>query len=321
MKPKDQTIQTVEPKTPVELVLIENKRADFNTLAELSKTFKIKDINDKEGYEALSRQKTKLVTARTSLKEERLNYTRHFDKLKENAITLENDLLAILAPAEEMLEAEKSRIDKEKTEIKEKALREAKEKLDARNAKLQSVGFTMGLFDLELLTDDEFALLLATETARDEAKQKADEEEAERIRQQDLKLEEERREFAIAQGKLLEDQAKLDADRKAIDDAKAKIETDKKAAEDAEIRKAELEKAQKESAEKARIETEERIKREALEAKQKADAEQAELEKKKKFQKFLADNGVTKENFETEFKLVSLENGTKALYRKVGIYV
>ena len=284
-----------------EIDLLKAKNSSFIELAEQAKNLKIKDVNDKEGYKAVQSHITKLTSARTTLKEDRLTITRKLDAEKDSIMEIEKELLAITSDAEATLNAEKKRIDDEKEAIRLKALEEARLKLAERMSKLRMFGSAMESFDVEILNDAQFEEELVKQQkifADAELERLRIEEEQKAIRE---KEEADRKALEEGQRLLAEAQAKLDADKKAIEEEKTRIEKEKQYAIDAENRKQELEKFRQEAAEQAKTETEARIKREQEESNAKAKVEQEELEKKKKWQKFLADNGVTRDNYEEEF--------------------
>ena len=247
------------------------------------------------------------MKARTYLEKTRKEYTAQFDQKKKDAIALEKELIDIIAPAEEALKAEKARIAELKEQARLEAERKAKEKLNRRVAELAKVNATHDLFDLEMMEEADFLILLEEKETEFKAEQ-------ERI------------------AKEAEEKAKYEAERASFEAEKAKLEAEKRAMEEEKNRithEAELKRAQEEAAEKARIETEARIKREQEEAEakriaeEKAKAEQeakekAELEAQTKFKEWLAQNGVTAENKE-QFE-VRNENGVKVLWRRISTY-
>lgn len=247
------------------------------------------------------------MKARTSIAATRKEYTAQFDQAKKDAIALENNLLAIIAPAEEALKAEKARIAELKEQVRLEAERKAKEKLNLRVAELAKVNATHDLFDLEMMEEADFlSLLSGKETA--------------------YKAEQERL------AKEAEEKARYEAERASFEAEKAKLEVEKQAMEAEKnkiAREAEIKKAQEEAAEKSRIETEARMKREQeeKEAKEKQDrlnqkmaekVEQDRLEADNKFKDWLAKNGVTAEN-KTDYE-VRNENGVKVLWKRVSTY-
>lgn len=247
------------------------------------------------------------MKARTSIAATRKEYTAQFDQAKKDAIALENNLLAIIAPAEEALKEEKARIAELKEQVRLEAERKAKEKLNLRVAELAKVNATHDLFDLEMMEEADFLLLL-------EEKETAYKAEQERL------------------AKEAEEKAKYEAERASFEAEKAKLEAEKQAMEAEKnkiAREAELKKAQEEAAEKARIETEARMKREVEEAEakriadEKAKAEQeakekAEFEAQAQFIGWLKENGLNETN-RSEFKITD-ENGVKVLWKRVSTY-
>ncbi len=291
----EKAVQLAQEKSP--LILLEEKRNELIELAKGAEGLTINGIDDKEGFQKVHAQEQKLVKARTSLNEVRLEYTRQFDQKKKEATDLEKELLALIAPAEAMLKSEKARIEQEKENIRIEAERKAKEKLNGRIAQLAEFGSVHDLFELEHMEEEVFTLLLSSAKSKfEEAKALKEKEEADR-----LKFEADKKALEEAQKKLAEDQQAV---------ANAKAEQD---------RAAELKKAQEDSAEKARVETEARIKREAEEKAEKERVEREKLESEAKFKSWLVDNGVNETN-KSEFKITVDENSNHTLWKKVSTY-
>ena len=89
--------------------------------------------------------------------------TRVLDEAKDFVMDIQKDLVSITLPVEEALKAEKARIAELKEQARLEAERKAKEKLNRRVAELAKVNATHDLFDLEMMEEADFLLLLEEE--------------------------------------------------------------------------------------------------------------------------------------------------------------
>lgn len=256
-------------------------------------------------------------STRISLRDTRVSITKKGKELREEAnafssavIAKEKELIAILAPEEE-------RLQKIEDEVKAEEFKKLQlEKLPSRKEKLLSIdGVTVWASDDLLLEMDKDQF--------DEFYNKCVADNNEKVRlenirikeEQDAKLKEEEDRIKAEQQKRDEEAAaKLAEEQKKIDEANAKIALEQKKIDDEKLRiqhEKEVAEAAEEARKKALQEVED--KRIADEAAKKAEDERIakqKIEDEKKaaknaeYQSFLKGLGVTKENFETEFKIV-----------------
>lgn len=271
-------------------------KAELLILADKAKWLEIKGVDDKEGYQAVHKQRIELKNARVEIT--KIGKALRADALafQKAVIEKEKELVGIIEPAELELEAKQNAIDEEKERNKRVAL------LPERHQKLADINIAVPDDVLLGMDDNQFQEYLNNKHA----------------------------EFLAEQArKQQEEQARIDAENKRIADEKRLEEAKKEAAEkalqqaakDAELAKlkAEQEKEAAVKAERERIEKEQKAKEEA-EARKivQEKAEQESLEKEKKYQEFLKDNGYTEET-KQEF-YIAKNGGVITLYKKVADY-
>jgi hypothetical protein len=115
-------------------------------IEELKKTYlplKIKSIDDKEGYEKVSKALRFMISKRNEVEEKRkelkadsLSYGKAVDNRAK-------EITFLLTPIEEYLRSEKDRIDDEIEAIKEQKIREEQERLNIRNRRLLQAGMKL----------------------------------------------------------------------------------------------------------------------------------------------------------------------------------
>lgn len=272
----------------------ENK---FKDAVKSAKGLTIKGIEDKEGYEAVHKAERILVNHRTTLDKDRKALTRGLDEAKTFVMDIEKDLLKIILPEEERLKAEKQKIADAKESLRLAEEQKVTDMLNVRIKQLSDFGTIHDHFELRHMTEEQFSEILSV------AKSAFEE------RQAQLKKEEEERQ------KFAEEQEKFRKEREALEAEKLAMQKQKESAE----REAELKKAAEDAAEKARIETEARLKREAEEKAATEKAEAEKLESEKKFKDWLIENGVTPEN-KPDFEIRKDESGIRHLWKKVATY-
>ena len=333
-------------KDTINLDLFSPKKAELQEAASKYKDLKIEWIDDKKWYEVVHKAQMELRSMRTAIQKTRLDYTRQFDQAKKDAISLEKELLDIITPIEEMLKSQKDEVDVEKERIKQEELEKKRKFLQDRVDQLSSVQYSHhDLHELSQMSEEDFQALLSEKKTTFEAQQKKLEEERllaqkNEIRSKILNAQnletiseiedyieniwfdlEEFKQDIDAKRWMLEQQAKLDAQQKKIDEENARIEKEKQE----KARQEELEKAQKEAAEKARKEEQERIKKEQEEKERKAKEEaekkaqeekeaQEKLEKETKYKNFLKKN-------EWNFDKIVKEEWKVVLYKKVDEFI
>jgi len=234
---------------------------------------------------------------RKSLKADALEFGRRVDA-EAKRIT---DQLSVI---EEHLDAQETAYEDAREAIKRKAEEAKQAVLQARIDALRAVDVVLPVLQVAALTDDAFANLLAdadrdhkaklakieaerVERERLEAEAAAARKaEDERLAKERAELEAERKRIAaeqaeqerIADEAAAKERASIEAERKRMAEEQAKIDAERRKVEEAaaeQRRQVELAKAREEAAERARIEEQERARREDEAAKQQAAAEEA----------------------------------------------
>jgi hypothetical protein len=230
---------------------------------------KVRDFNDKEGFELCRKAridvKAKRVAVekrRKELKEESLKFGRMVDSRA-------NELKSKLVEIETHLQAQEDVVLKELERRKAEEERKKKERIEARAAELAKYGASVPFAALETMPDEKFSELLAAEKSRFE------------------KQEEERR---IERERL----AALEAERKEQEaKARAQEEENRKLREELLAKeREERARAERELAEQRKAQEEERRKREELEAQQRKEQqerEQKEAEARARAEREIAD--------------------------------
>lgn len=255
----------------------------LTALADSYRCLTINGIDDREGFK-------KVVEARKVLKNKRVEIKHNGKTLRESAlkfqravIARENELVAIIEPVEDELQAEEDRILAEKEIIRQEKEQKEAARVQSRINALAKFNYVIDFYDAKIMPDDKFNELLihAEEEHKKELERQAEQErlrieEEQRMRQEREELERMRaeqeriaREQAEREAAIRAEQARKEAELQA---EREKFEAEKRSAEEAKRREEmerqrqiELEKARKEAAEKARIEAEQKAKREAEE--------------------------------------------------------
>lgn len=198
----------------------------------------IRDVNDSEGFKAVhsarmvvKNHRVQVEKVRKELKADALEYGRRVDAEAKRITAMLEPIEGHLAQQEDAYEAEKERI-RNAERLRLEAEQRAKEEAEAARVKAEQ--------------EAEAAKIKALQEAEN-ARLKA---EADRLAEQQRKIDEERR--------------VIEAEKKRLADIEAER-----------LREIETQRREKEAAERAKIETEQRIAREAEAAKTKAAAEEA----------------------------------------------
>jgi len=249
-------------------------------IAEMSKRYMpltVKDLDDKEGFEAVhdarmvvKGKRVEVEKARKAYKADALEYGRKVDAEAKR-------VFALLEPIETHLQTEEDKVTKEKERIKAEEERKEKEKIQGRVDALLAVNVVLPFMDVATMTDEEFAVLLASakethEIALREMKEADDARVAEANRVAAERAENDRiREEQETKAKALQEKEDaLKAKEKALE-AEQQAEIDRKA----------REKFEKETADNARMQAEKDAKEKAeREAREKKEAEEAEIAEK-----------------------------------------
>lgn len=283
-----------------ELQKFDMPSAVIEKMAEQYLPLKIKDLADKEGYKAVRE-------ARLTVKEKRVGVEKRRKELKEDSLkfgkavdTEARRITALLEPIESHLEAQEGWWDAEKERLKQEAIKQEQEKLQARVDALRQYNCSIPVAALQVMDDTDFEWTLESVKAEYEAaeqvriaaekeKQEVERVEAERLaaikaeqEAERLRLEEIARVQAEKEVAIKAEQDRLVAEKKAIEDAERerlqKIEEEKQAADLESIRLAELEAARVAAAEQERT----RVEREAEEKRLEEERQKALLPEKEK---------------------------------------
>lgn len=272
---------TTEPSTALVQVDIPGALREFNladaAIAELSAKYMplaVSGLEDKVGLVAVH-------AARMHVRELRVGVEKKRKELKAQALRFgeavdgeAKRITALLAPVEEHLVEEESRVEAERERRKRDAEALRRQLLAARMRSLADVGRTdISPLDVDPLNHAEWTALLASCTADHEAKLAREREERSAREAEDAARRAEDERLAIERRALQEEQAQVQAERARLDAERAEVERSKAAEarrlED-ERRAAEL-KAKAEADAKAELARKAQEKRDKEEAKRLAD--------------------------------------------------
>ncbi len=243
-------------------------------MAEMSNLYMslvVADLEDKEGFDAVH-------DARMVVKGHRVSVVKQAKVLNSDALAYQRKvnsekkrIVALLEPIESHLQTEEDKVINEQKRIRAEEDEKERVIIQGRVDDLSKYGVTLPFFDVAAMTEAEFGdrFVKAAEDWDAEQQRLADEEAARVAEDARLKKVKEEQEAVAA------DQAKA---QKVIDDANAKLEADKKALEDekkAEIDRKKREVFEKKAGEDAAIQAEKDANEKAVrDAKAKAEAEE-----------------------------------------------
>lgn len=252
------------------------------------------------------------------LRETRVRVEKQWKAMREDAnafikavLWVERDLIAPLVEVEDKLKEKKEAYEKSEKEKKD-AIERAKQQLIAdRTFKLAKYRIQYDAAVHGDMTPSKFAELLETEEIKYQeaeaarlAQEEADKKAREEFEAEQKKFREEQ--DAIAK-KNQEEQARLDAEKKKIEDDKRAIEQARIDAENEKQRQADIEKARLKAIEDERL----RVEQEKLRAQQKEKEEREAMEKKKKYIAYRESLGFTEDtkhlfDERREWKIISI---------------
>jgi len=138
------------PHIPTFQVLVESGLRKFDVVVpaieELKKSYlplKIKSVDDKEGYEKVSKALRFMITKRNEVEDKRKELKSDSLAYGKAVDSRAKEITFMLTPIEEHLRLEKERIDEEIEAIKEKKIREEQERLNIRNRRLLQAGMKL----------------------------------------------------------------------------------------------------------------------------------------------------------------------------------
>lgn len=301
----------------------EATKADLQKKALEYQKLTIKDVNDKEGLEAVR-------TARIELKNDRIGVEKFFKMAKDflnakktQVTDAEKEVLLLIEPIEKELQVKEKAIEEEKARIKKEKEEAESKRTQERFDKLYAVKFSgsISYLEMSMKSDEDFnALYEDAKNVFDIAEKNriAEEErvEQERIAEEARKLKEKEEtdkrlaDIEAREKKQKEEDDRIASERKAIDDEKARIQREK---DDEALRK----QAEEDGRKKAQAEAEtERLKKEQEDRELEAMRKQTEidsqkrLEKEKKYKDWL-------KKYEGQYDRIVKEEGRIVLVKEV----
>lgn len=243
------------------------------------------NLDDPGQLETVKRARIKLRDARVSIEKTGKAYREDALAYQRAVITKEKELIAIIEPEETRLKM----FEKSAELAKERRIRIAQ--MPERRKRLEDIGVEVNESVIIEMDSVQFETHINALVAEKNRKEREEQERIAREKQAEL----DKREFDLKEGERKLEQERITREREEA------------------ARQQERERIEREAKEKAAREEAERIEKERLAAEAKA-----KLEKQKKYQKFLADCGWTKETA-SEFK-EETDAGVVTLWKKVGTF-
>jgi len=253
------------------------------TLSNSFKDLKVNGVDDIEGLKAVESARKTLKKKRVEIQNVAKNLRDSATKFQKAVIARENELVAIIEPTEDILSEIEDAIYEEKERLRLEEERKEDDRIQTMINQFAAVGHAVDYSTIKGYTEDQFHEALAEAIMVHNRQVEEEKIAAENKRKEEERFLNERREQEERQRKFEEDQSAFRAEQKRIEEFNAKVaaglkaaqdklDAEKKAIEDAKeaerlekVRLVELEKAKKEAAEKARIDAEKKAKREAEE--------------------------------------------------------
>jgi hypothetical protein len=259
-------------------------------MKDLYLSLKVSGLDDEEGFSAVHDGRMVVKGKRIEVEKKRKEYKASSLAWGRKVDGEAKRIFSLLKPIEDYLQGQEDVITKEKERLKAEKERIEKEKIQKRVDALFAVNVVMPFFDVAMLSEAEYMVMLATATEKyQDERDRLEKEQVElkRLREKeeaDRKVESERleklaKEQAIEAERLAKIQDDIDAKAKILKAEQDKLESDKKdvqARKDLEILEARLAIEAKAKAEKDEIE---RTALEAKESKEKEEARIAEIER------------------------------------------
>lgn len=251
--------------------------AEIAKMSDIYMQLTIESFDDQEGFEAVHTARMTMVKHRCSVDKLRKRANETAQKFIKNNNANAKKLTGLMEPIETHLKTEEDKITKEKERIKAEEEKLEQERIKRKVDALFAVDVVLPFFDVALLSDNEYGVLLEksirikeekSQIAEEErlAKEKAEKElAAERAELEKLKAEQE----ATAKAQKEKEEA-LEAERKKMEGEYKKIwEEKQKEILAKKIEEERLEREKAEAEEKARQESEEKRQTELLPDKEK----------------------------------------------------
>lgn len=264
----------------------------INGLKEKYLSLTIDGIDDKKGYEAVR-------AGRIECKNTRVLAKKICEKGREKAIeeqkawiAKEKEVTGKIAEVEKYLEEQESAIDAEKQRIKDEAARAEQVRIQSRINRLQVFGYAIDYDSVKSMSAEDFEKTV-TEVKAEYEKALAEKAEAERLQREEAeRMRKEREELETLRRQQQEELAKIESEKKAIEDARLAHENKIRREAEEKQRAIDLEKATKAAAEKAKADLLQKQKEDAerkAEADRKATAKAERIERLKPVKQKLVD--------------------------------
>jgi colicin import membrane protein len=286
--------ELIETQIETGLQVLDQKESSLIELREKYKGLKIAGLDDKAGYKAVREARITLKNARVQVKKDAEALREPAVNFSKTVIAREKQLIQIIVDTENELQQEEDSYDTLVEAARVEKERKENERIQLRVDALSKFNYAHDLYELKLMTDEDYdALLLQVQEEYNLEQQRLAElkaEEEKKRKEEEEKLRVEREEFERQRAEFAKREAELKAIReKELSEqrqreSELKAEQEKKEAElraereklEAEKREIAHQKALREAEERAKIEAEQRIKREA---EAKAEAERIAKEK------------------------------------------
>jgi hypothetical protein len=198
------------------LELFDQKKQEFQTLAEEAKALRVDDIHDKAQLKKVKEHRLKIKRERIVIENDAKGYRDFFTTINKNISAKENELLAIISTAESDLKKEEDRVDAELEKERQDAIDAENKRIQDRIDQLAKYGVVVDYTELKLASDEDFQLTL-TEAQKDweqEQKRLADLKAAEEADR--LKLQKEKEELELAKKRQEDAEKQLAEQRKQL---------------------------------------------------------------------------------------------------------
>lgn len=163
------------------------KKAELIALAEKHKAATEIEIIDKETYEQVHSAQIVLRDTRNEIKDQWLKIRESANKFIKDVLAVEKELLAVITPIEDKLIEKKEAWKKAEDEKKEAERKKQEEIVNNRVQELAKYGYVHDLFDLKIMEENDFQMMLddkkrAFEKAQAEENQRKQDEERKNTR-------------------------------------------------------------------------------------------------------------------------------------------
>lgn len=260
----------------MELIKYNVNEAEIAKMSDIYMHLVVKDFDDKEGLEAVHTARMIMVKHRTAVDKLRKRANEDAQIFIKNNNSNAKKLLALMEPIETHLKTEENKIVEEEKRIKAEKERLEQERNQRRVDALLAVDVVMPFFDVAMMSDDDYGVLLEKAIKAKEEKTCIAEEERLAKEKAEKELAEKRVEIDRIE-KEQEAKAKAQEEKEmALQAERDKIEAEKRAEQERKDRIAFEEKIAKESKIKAEKEATEKVDREARKKKEREEAEAAE---------------------------------------------